>query len=585
MLWQLSPYVYLVLLAGAVSAVIASLAWRRRSAPGSTALALEEVRRELKAQVDVRTAELAAEKERLAGLHSVAVEMAHCMTTAEVRSTGLRLACDALGCGHAALWAVSPGTRPRLTTTAGLRAGARQELRAVLAAWEPTDDPQAQVRPDLSGNGLVIVPLVARRVSLGALCLLCSDQHYWENGERLSLATGVASQIALALQNAKRYDDAQFLAERDSLTRLLNHRGLNRRVEQQLANAEQAGTVFSLAMMDIDNFKLFNDTHGHVTGDKVLQTAARSVTSALRRSDAAARCGGDEFVAILPECDAQEALRLLERVRASLQRRSLQVGGRSIPIKMSYGVATFPRDGSTASELLAAADANLYRSKRRGGDCITVSGNEDGSRPSAVSSYTVLDGLVTTVDSKDHYTRKHSEDVTEYAVALAARLDLSPDTQRALRIAGLLHDVGKVGVPDYILHKPAGLDDDELTAVKLHVPLGELIIKGIPNQQEVVSAISGHHERFDGKGYPQGLKGEEIPLLGRILAVADAYSAMISDRPYRKALSAGHATAELRRVAGTQLDPEVVARFIALLEEYETAEQEKWQATLALLAP
>jgi diguanylate cyclase (GGDEF)-like protein/PAS domain S-box-containing protein/putative nucleotidyltransferase with HDIG domain len=704
MLWQSSPYVYLMLLAGTVSAVAAYLTWRRRPAPGSTALvfvnaagalwgwacalelasaalgdgvvvtdtrdrlvylnaaaeellgvklgavtgkavaelivgspgllavfddrdgveatgphewqnagrfyhgrvtplldgrgrergrvlvlrditarktaelALEEARRELEVRVDERTAELAAEKDRLAGLNCVAVEIAHCMTTAEVQTAGLRLACEAIGCENAALWVVSRGTRPRLTGTAGLRAGVRQELRELLAAWEPTDDLRVQVWPDLLGNGLAVVPLVARRISLGGLCLLCSDRRYWEDEERLSLATGIASQIALALQNAKRYDDAQFLAERDSLTRLLNHRGLSRRVEQQVAHAAHDGTVFCLVMMDIDNFKLFNDAYGHVTGDKVLQMAARSLTSALRRSDDAARCGGDEFVAILPECDVPAALRLLERVRGSLQRRSLQVGGQSIPIKMSYGVATFPRDGSAASELLAAADANLYRSKRRGGDCITASESEDGGRHGAVGAYTVLDGLVTTVDSKDHYTRKHSEDVTEYAVALAARLDLSPDTQRALRIAGLLHDVGKVGVPDYILHKPAALNDEELAAIKQHVALGELIIKGIPNQQEVVTAISGHHERIDGKGYPRGLVGRDIPLLGRILAVADAYSAMISDRPYRQALTAVNATAELRRVAGTQLDPEVVAAFLELLEDYEAAEQEKWHA-------
>ncbi len=148
-----------------------------------------------------------------------------------------------------------------------------------------------------------------------------------------------------------------------------------------------------------------------------------------------------------------------------------------------------------------------------------------------------------------------------------------PTHSARLRIAGLLHDVGKVGVPDHILRKPASLNGDELVAVRQHVTLGELIVKGIPNQNEVVGAISTHHERFDGNGYPRGLKGKEIPLLGRILAVADAYSAMISDRPYRQALPAEEAVAELRRVSGTQLDPEVVQAFLELLEEDEMGEQ------------
>ena len=236
---------------------------------------------------------------------------------------------------------------------------------------------------------------------------------------------------------------------------------------------------------------------------------------------------------------------------------------------MSYGIATFPFDGASPSEILAAADANLYRSKRQGGDFITASGSSDTSRPAAVGTFSVLDGLVTTVDKKDHYTRQHSDNVTEHTLALAAKMGLSLETQRSLRVAALLHDVGKLGVPDRILRKPAGLTDGEFETIKTHVTLGELIIQGIPNQQEVLSAVTTHHERFDGKGYPKGLAGTQIPLLGRILAVTDAYSAMTVDRPYRKALSAGEAKAELKRVAGTQLDPKIVEVFLEVLADDE----------------
>jgi putative nucleotidyltransferase with HDIG domain len=298
------------------------------------------------------------------------------------------------------------------------------------------------------------------------------------------------------------------------------------------------------------------------------------LNTSLRRSDAVARYGGDEFIAVLPDTSAKASVQLVERIRATLESTPFDVGGgRIVPIKMSYGIATYPHDGHTASELLAAVDANLYRSKQRGGNFITASSSDDDFQPAMMGSFSVLDGLVTTVDKKDHYTRRHSDDVTELAVGLASKMGLSVETQRSVRMAGLLHDIGKVGVPDHILRKPADLDDEERKVVRNHVTLGELIIQGIPNQEEVVGAVSSHHERYDGKGYPRGLSGESIPLLGRILAVTDAYSAMTTDRPYRKALPLGEAKAELSRVAGTQLDPELVAAFLDALEEDEVSNE------------
>jgi diguanylate cyclase (GGDEF)-like protein/PAS domain S-box-containing protein/putative nucleotidyltransferase with HDIG domain len=536
-------------------------------------LALEEARQDLERRVEDRTAELATEKDLLARLNTVAVELAGCITAKEVSVTGVRLACEAVGCSAAALWVNTRGGRRRLAASRGLSRTVRHQLRRRLAVSETGDWKDACDWPESLADRIACLPVVSRRLTLGVICLISDDDSLWTDGERLSLARGVTSQIALALENARRYDDAQFLAERDSLTRLLNHRGLSRRMEQRVALCEQGDSIFSVVMMDVDSFKLFNDTHGHVAGDRVLQIAARVLTSSLRRIDVAARVGGDEFLAVLPDCDAGTAQALMDRVRVALESESLQVDDQTIPIKMSYGVATYPEDGVGVSELLAAADSNLYRSKRRGGNCITVSGSDDSRHPTPIGSFTVLDGLVTTVDTKDHYTRQHSDQVTEYAVALAAKLGLSLETQRSLRIAGLLHDVGKVGVPDHILRKPARLDADELGVVRQHVTLGELIVKGVPNQQEVVQAISCHHERFDGNGYPRGLKGKEIPLLGRILAVTDAYSAMMSHRPYRRALSQSQAIAELVSVAGTQLDPELVDAFLELLEQGDLGDQ------------
>lgn len=427
---------------------------------------------------------------------------------------------------------------------------------------------------DAGFRRVMMVPLISRGVNLGALCLVSSDPMSGDKAEATLLAEAVASQIAIALENAHRYEDAQYLAERDSLTRLFNHRGGSKRLEQELALCKRTNGVFGVVMIDIDNFKLFNDAYGHVMGDRVLQGVARILTTSLRRSDIVARYGGDEFIIVLPNTDAETAVRMVERVRNSLEDSPVLVNdGRTIPLKMSYGVAAFPYDGSTVAELLAAADANLYRSKRHGGDFITTSNRDDNHDSANMGLFSILDGLVTTVDNKDHYTRRHSDDVTEYALALAHKMGLSLEDQRALRVAGLLHDVGKLGVPDHILRKPSGLTSEERQIIRNHVTLGELIIQGIPNQEQVRAAVGSHHEHWDGTGYPRQLKGEDIPLLGRILAITDAYSAMTTDRPYRKALSADDAKAELRRITGSQLDPHITPLFLEALDEEEAREE------------
>jgi diguanylate cyclase (GGDEF)-like protein/putative nucleotidyltransferase with HDIG domain len=546
---------------------------------------LTRLSKELEAQV----VKLDAEQAHLAQLNAVAIDIAHCRTRREVQDAGLGLACRVMGCDAAALWLRPIGSRPQLIGSKGLPRAGRRQIQDLLAtsgvvkaamssgmpAWlEATDDAGKKAGP-LSGSfaEVAIVPLISRQLTLGALCLGYPSPGQLRSEQDSSLAMGVASQIAVALENARRYDDAHFLAERDSLTGLLNHRGINDRLEQEVARAQRAGSTLGIVMMDVDDFKLFNDVYGHVTGDRVLQEVARILSVALRRCDVVGRNGGDEFIALLPDADSDSALALIARLQGSLKNRDFTVeGGQNIPIKMSYGIATYPFDGRKESELLAAADANLYRSKRKGGDQATASGGDKHRRNTPIGVFTVLDGLVTTVDNKDRYTRKHSDDVTEYSLALASKLRLSMDTQRSLRIAGLLHDVGKVGVPDHILRKPASLSKTEFEAIKQHVNLGKMIINEIPNLKEVLSAVATHHERYDGQGYPQGISGEDIPLLGRILAVTDAYSAMTSDRPYRKALTEDEARAELRRVSGSQLDPDVVSAFLEILEESEAPE-------------
>jgi putative nucleotidyltransferase with HDIG domain len=229
---------------------------------------------------------------------------------------------------------------------------------------------------------------------------------------------------------------------------------------------------------------------------------------------------------------------------------------------MSVGVATFPKDTTSAAELVAIADSAMYEAKKR----------LQGAKGSAITTradttFGVLETLVMAVDAKDRYTKDHCDLVAEYAVKLATRMSLSDEAKRALRIAGLLHDIGKLVVPDEILKKPAPLTQEEYETMQRHVKIGEVLIREVPQLKDVLQAVSCHHERYDGTGYPRGLKGDRIPLLGRIIALADAHSAMSLDRPYRKAMSHDRVLAELVAGAGIQFDPEITKVFVELLLE------------------
>lgn len=362
---------------------------------------------------------------------------------------------------------------------------------------------------------------------------------------------------------SEQYEEARTLADRDSVTGLLNHRAFFRRMEEEIVRSQRTNEQWSLLIIDLDNFKFFNDLYGHPVGDDVLREVGDLLRRHARGYDAFARHGGDEFSGILPHTGKEGAVAFAERVRASLGEKPYPVGdGESVPIYLSFGIATYPEDGRDINTLIATADTNLYSSKQLGGDSITFEELLGEEQNPKAGGFGILEGLVTAVDNKDHYTRRHSEDVTSYALALGRELGLEDEECRTLRIAGLLHDVGKIGVPDYILRKPGSLDAEEYAILKQHALLGELIVKELPNIHAVQTAISAHHERFDGAGYPRGLAETEIPLLGRILAVADAYSAMTTNRPYRKAMTPEQAEAELRKVAGTQLDPELVRIFL-----------------------
>jgi HD-GYP domain-containing protein (c-di-GMP phosphodiesterase class II) len=214
---------------------------------------------------------------------------------------------------------------------------------------------------------------------------------------------------------------------------------------------------------------------------------------------------------------------------------------------------------------------NMYDAKAKGGPAIVGCEAPDEGSSDLIGGFSTLDALITAVDKRDHYTRRHSEDVTEYSLMIAEQIGLSQDTMRTLRLAGLLHDLGKIAIPDSILRKPGKLTDEEYEVMKQHPVFGWLIVGAIPSLSETLPAVRHHHERYDGRGYPDRLAGEDIPLLGRLMAVADAFSAMTTDRPYRKGMGLAEAVDQLHKGSGTQFDPAMVDAFVKALHQRSRA--------------
>ena len=353
---------------------------------------------------------------------------------------------------------------------------------------------------------------------------------------------------------------------RDPLTDTLNHGALVGHLAEAIELARADGTTLGVALVDLDNFRLLNEHHGHPAGNEALL----AVVGALRRNVpdgiVMGRSGPDEFLLIADARTIVELEPALERLRTALTDLSLEFAGTErLPITISAGLATYPAHGSSATNLLATVARTLEEAKASGGDAIRLAARDVADEPPP-SGLDVLQGLVRAVDTKDRYTKRHSDDVARYAAFLAERLDLDPAFVGSIRVAGLLHDVGKIGVPDAILRKPGKLTEAEAEAVRQHVALGDLIVRDVPDVDIVRAGVRHHHERWDGAGYLDRLAGEEIPLIARILAVADTFSAMTTSRPYRKALDVREALTRLGDAAGSQLDERLVRAFIDGIE-------------------
>ncbi len=364
-------------------------------------------------------------------------------------------------------------------------------------------------------------------------------------------------------------------ARTDSLTQLANRRELEGRFVAELERSTRTARPLSVLVLDLDWFKEYNDRFGHSAGDRALVMLAQALKRATRTSDVVARLGGEEFGVLAPETDETEGFLLGERLRAEVRAAFARETDK---MTISCGVASFPVHGITAGELLHAADRALYQAKESGRDRSVVfkqSGIEGVEREKVAIERTSprLASLVSLAEAVDR--RKgapaNSRRVARYAEALARSLDLPEEEVERVRIAALLRDVGEVGVAESILNKAGPLDPRERQEVDRHPEIGARIV-GAAQLGRVGEWILTHHERPDGRGYPRGLREHQIPLEGRIVAVADAYAAMTADRPYRRPFSEHRAKAELQARAGTQFDHDVVAAFLELNGELESRE-------------
>ena len=387
----------------------------------------------------------------------------------------------------------------------------------------------------------------------------------WDRSPFLSAAlVGPVVAIALYQRSVHRELRAMRLALTDPLTGLGNHRHFYEQLEREALAADSVHPL-SICLLDVDDFKQINDLYGHPVGDQALV----KIADRLRQDGEAFRVGGDEFALLLPGRTAREAMAIAEGV----------IGRVTGTAQLSAGIVTYPDHGVERSELVCVADSALYLAKEHGKNRVRVyrpdllelaelrrlaEGPDRAARLRAAAS------LAHAVDARDAYTGSHSYMVGELAARVAKKMGLETEQVELARLAGSLHDLGKLAIPEEILRKPGPLNEAERLVLERHPQIGFRMLDSL-GVEPVASWVLHHHERWDGDGYPDRLGGDAIPLGSRILFVADAYDAMTTDRVYRSKLSHERAISELERCAGTQFDPDVVAALLEELEESGTA--------------
>jgi two-component system cell cycle response regulator len=416
-------------------------------------------------------------------------------------------------------------------------------LLVSLAAWLP----ETRSRPGVGTRTTIVVPAV---FGFGALALLVVDHFVRQNPFGLALATGsifvLLVRLYLSVQdNTRLLAHSRLEATTDALTGLGNRRQLAADLTAHLDDLD-AERSLTLTLFDLDGFKQYNDTFGHPAGDQLLERLGARLRELLAGRGTAYRMGGDEFCALWKRSDTgQASVTSLEAVAA------LSEHGEGFSIGCSYGSVLLPNETTDPTDALRIADRRMYIRK---GSARASAGQQSS------------DVLLRALAERDSELGVHLGGVAELASATAIRLDVPQEDMEAVWQTALLHDVGKVAIPDEILSKPGPLDESEWAFMKRHTVIGERIISAAPALAVVARLVRSTHERYDGSGYPDALAGKVIPLIARIVAVCDAYEAMVTRRTYRAARETSAAIDELRRCSGTQFDPEVVEAFVGALE-------------------
>ncbi len=448
----------------------------------------------------------------------------------------------------------------------------------------------------LQSPAVAVIPLISVNECLGVMII--GDNKVEENADLYSL---IASHYALFMHNADLMEQANAHANTDSLTSLHNHRGFQEILSTEIEKAEKANSTVSVIMMDVNNISKINRELGHAKGDEVIKLVAEKVKQNIRSNDTAGRYGGDEIAIILPDTDTNEAKYLAEYLTYSLSCCFIDDVG---PVKVSVGIANYPQCAKDQEKLLVSAEQAMYISQSKGykdgmsaiisssdfnfwddmalhsfAEVLTKRHSQLGVNfeeelvnkfaNEEISSQHHLEELATSlagaIDAKDPYTKGHSTSVSKYSEALARALNMPEAEVQRIKLGALLHDVGKIGIPESVLKKPTHLSDEEWEVMKQHPTIGaEKVLMQNEALKDLMPMVKYHHEHIDGSGYPCKLKGDEIPLEARIVAVADTYHALISDRPYRKGLGVEKACEILQAGAGTQWDAELVRKFIQI---------------------
>ena len=483
-----------------------------------------------------------------------------------------------------------------------------EELNPVIECFKTTnqitkDDISFLNMPYMQNSPAFIVPMISVNQCVGVVIL---------GKESANLNTDLmqffANYLAMYLHNAELMEQTNKFANTDTLTSLYNHRGFQEVLSAEIQKADETKTSLSVVMLDINNISKINRELGHAKGDEVIKLLAEKVKQNIRSSDSAGRYGGDEIAIIMPNTGTAEAKYLAEYITYCLSCCFVDDVG---PVKVSVGISTYPECSRDQEKMLILAEQAMYISQARGYkegmSAIVSSSDYNFWDDVALESFAEIlakrhaqiginfeeeliqkfnneqiisqnhlwemaTSLAGAIDAKDPYTKNHSTSVSRYSEALARAINLPEDEVERIKLGALLHDVGKIGIPESVLKKPDKLSNEEWEIMKQHPTIGaEKVLEPNEALRDLIPIVKYHHERIDGKGYPENLKDEDIPLAARIVSVADAYHALISDRPYRKGMTVEKACSILKEGAGTQWDSYLVRSFISIAPSLSTS--------------